>query len=40
VRKELLRGSETIFVVEDEEVVRKLTVRILQEQGYKVLEGG
>jgi CheY-like chemotaxis protein len=40
VREGLPRGSETILVVEDEEVVRKLTVRILQEQGYRVLEGG
>jgi CheY-like chemotaxis protein len=35
---ELLRGSETILVVEDEEDVRKLAVRILERQGYKVLE--
>jgi PAS domain S-box-containing protein len=40
VTEGLPRGSETILVVEDEEVVRKLTVRILQEQGYRVLEGG
>jgi CheY-like chemotaxis protein len=40
VREGLPRGSETILVVEDEEAVRKLTVRILQEQGYRVLEGG
>jgi PAS domain S-box-containing protein len=31
-------GSETILVVEDEEVVRKLAVKILEKQGYKVLE--
>jgi len=35
---ELPRGSETILVVEDEEEVRKLAVRILQMQGYSVLE--
>ena len=38
VKEELPRGSETVLVVEDEEEVRKLTVRILQKQGYKVLE--
>jgi CheY-like chemotaxis protein len=32
------RGNETILVVEDDEVVRKLAVRILREQGYRVLE--
>jgi CheY-like chemotaxis protein len=35
---ELPRGSETILVVEDEEDVRKLAVRILERQGYNVLE--
>ena len=34
---ELLRGSETIRLVEDEEEVRKLAVRVLERQGYKVL---
>ncbi|MEW6377108.1 MAG: response regulator [Thermodesulfobacteriota bacterium] len=38
VEEKLLRGSETILVVEDEEEVRKLAVRILQRQGYRVLE--
>jgi PAS domain S-box-containing protein len=38
MRQELLDGGETILVVEDEEDVRRLTVRILQRQGYKVLE--
>jgi len=38
VAEELPRGSETILVAEDEEEVRKLTVRILKKQGYNVLE--
>jgi PAS domain S-box-containing protein len=39
-RKELLRGGETVLVVEDEGEVRKLAVTILRKQGYKVLEAG
>jgi two-component system, cell cycle sensor histidine kinase and response regulator CckA len=35
---DLPRGRETILVVEDEEVVRRLAVEILRGQGYKVLE--
>jgi CheY-like chemotaxis protein len=33
-------GSETILVVEDEEVVRGLTREILEGAGYRVLEAG
>ncbi|NWF93758.1 MAG: PAS domain S-box protein [Syntrophaceae bacterium] len=37
-KEESPRGNETILVVEDEGEVRGLTVRILKERGYKVLE--
>ena len=32
------RGSETILVVEDEELVRRMTRRVLESCGYRVLE--
>src|SRR5579859_5820501 len=32
------QGSETILVAEDEEAVRKVIVRSLEKNGYKVLE--
>jgi len=38
IREDIPRGSETILIVEDNEDVRKLSVRVLEEQGYKVLE--
>lgn len=34
----LPRGHETVLVVEDEDSVRKLTVKLLQTLGYRVLE--
>ena len=34
---ETKRGSETILLVEDEEAVRGLTLRILEKQGYRVM---
>jgi len=33
-----VRGSETILLVEDEEVVRKLAREVLESRGYKVLD--
>ncbi|MBI5066820.1 MAG: PocR ligand-binding domain-containing protein [Deltaproteobacteria bacterium] len=34
------RGTETVLVVEDERLVRKLTVKVLAAAGYRVLEAG
>ncbi|MDI7260099.1 MAG: PAS domain S-box protein, partial [Thermodesulfobacteriota bacterium] len=36
--EEIPHGHETVLVVEDEEEVRKLAVKVLQKQGYEVLE--
>jgi PAS domain S-box-containing protein len=38
LKKELPRGNETILIVEDDEEVRKLAAKILEKQGYTILE--
>jgi len=38
LKKDLPRGNETILIVEDEEEVRKLAGKILEGQGYTILE--
>ena len=35
---QMARDSETILLVEDEAIVRELTVQILESDGYQVLE--
>ena len=37
-RREAPRGRERILLVEDEEAVRRLTTRLLEAQGYEVVE--
>ena len=36
--EELLRGAETVLLVEDEEMVRTLRRGVLEEGGYTILE--
>jgi len=36
--KEIPCGNETVLIVEDEETVRKLAIRILKRQGYRILD--
>jgi len=38
--KKVLKGSETVIVVEDEPIVRKMISRILKINGYSVIEAG
>jgi two-component system cell cycle sensor histidine kinase/response regulator CckA len=38
--RELLGGTETVLLVEDEEIVRDLCVRILCDSGYRVFQAG
>jgi two-component system, cell cycle sensor histidine kinase and response regulator CckA len=38
IEDRLQKGSETLLVVEDEDMVRDLTVRILKSLGYRILE--
>ena len=36
IKKNPIRGTGTILVIDDEEIVRNITVRILSQLGYKV----
>jgi CheY-like chemotaxis protein len=38
--KELPGGTETVLLVEDEEILRNLCVRILERLGYRVMQAG
>ncbi|MFW6142724.1 MAG: response regulator, partial [Desulfovermiculus sp.] len=37
VREQDVRGQETVLVVEDDDMVQELTVKVLQDSGYNVL---
>ncbi|MCG8588060.1 MAG: ATP-binding protein [Proteobacteria bacterium] len=39
-REQSRRGTETILLVEDEEMVRRLTATLIEKQGYRVLTAG
>jgi CheY-like chemotaxis protein len=39
VRQQLLGGTETVLVIDDEEMVRSVAVRLLERAGYTVLTG-
>jgi CheY-like chemotaxis protein len=39
-RSEILSGTETILLVEDDEMVRELVALVLQQRGYTVLQVG
>jgi len=39
-KTKIVGGKETILLVEDEQIVRRMALRVLQRQGYRVLEAG
>ncbi|OGF67173.1 MAG: hypothetical protein A2Y62_07110, partial [Candidatus Fischerbacteria bacterium RBG_13_37_8] len=38
MKESMSGGGETVLIVEDDDMVRKLAVRILQQRGYKIIE--